>query len=408
MHLVQMPEFVFSCYQSKLVPFFWGSKGVGKSDGVVQSARYIAEKIGDKNFGLIDLRLGTQEVGDLIGIPRVKEVTLPNGEKEFRTVYGKPEWWPLEGTNGILFLDEFNRAGTNDVIQAMFQLVLGYKDKNGIRRRKLHTHELPEGWSIVCAGNPDTADYVVQSIDTAMLDRFIQVKIDVKKEVSVQWLQKNLKNEEIWKFVKATGNALSKKEKFQIIVEPTPRSYEFLDDLLKFIDEDQFNQFGLEAISGILGEEVGMLCYQHLKETLVRPLTAKEVMNNRNFDKFVEEKVKKYLSKDKNRFELIEVTLTDILGEIEKKEPTEFQAENISNFLQLLPADLRIKFIEKGVLLEKNFVPVILTYMPESKNEQTLEMIEAMGFSKEESLEAVKELENLKAQLEDGVKTKVK
>lgn len=399
MHLIQMPEFIHTCYQARLVPFFWGQKGVGKSDVVWQSAKFIGERIGDTKFGLVDLRLGTQETGDLVGIPRVQKVTLENGVEEFRTVWGKPEWWPIEGTNGIIFLDEFNRAGTNDVIQAMFQFVLGYKKPDGTRGRRLHTHELPSGWSVICAGNPDTADYVVQSIDTAMLDRFIQIKIDVQKKVSVKWMKDNLQNKEIWKFVQATGNSLGKNENFQLSTTPSPRSYEMVDDLLKYMDEKQFNNYGLEAVTGLLGEELGMILYQHLKESLLRPIPAKDVMDCKDFDKFVKETVSKYLSKDTNHFELIEITLTELLGEIEKKALTEEQATNISNFLDLLPPDLHLKFIREGVVHGENFLPIILTHIATEKNGKTLELIESMGYEHQEILNAVNQIDGLMSQV---------
>lgn len=391
MHLKQLPKFVYACYRARRVPFLWGPRGVGKSEGIAQAAIEIGKKIGDKNFGLIDLRLGTQEVGDLIGLPRVREIS----SGVWRTVWSKPEWWPEKGTNGIIFLDEFNRAGTNDVIQAMFQFVLGSKDKDGKIIRHLHTHLLPEGWSIVCAGNPDTSDYSVQSIDTAMLDRFIQVEIAVDKKVSVKWMQQNLKNDEIWKYVQAAKDSLGKIESIQMVVSPSPRSYEFIDDMLTVLDEKDFNNFGFEVLSGIIGPAQGMILYKQLKNSLLKALTAREVLDCKDFEKFKKEIISKYLTKSKVHLELMDITLKDILKEIEESKLNAEQYMNINRFLKLLPADMGMGFFREGVVLQEKLIPLMETLMPEENDEYMMELINAMGFSKETVEETLIDLEKI-------------
>lgn len=408
MHLIQIPRFLEVCYEAKRVPFLWGPKGVGKSDGVAQGARAIGDNLGVP-FGFRDLRLGCMEVGDLIGIPRAREVA-PN---VWRTVYAVPDWFPIVGQldtegnvtpeHGIVFLDEFNRAGTNDVIQAMFQFILGTKNpQTGLVERFLHTHKLPQGWSVVAAGNPDTSDYVVQAIDTSMLDRLIQVVVDVEKKVATTWMRENLKNDEIWKFVQGTRESLGKPEQVKISVTPSPRSYEFVDDMLKAMTEEDFNNFGLEVLIGIVGETVGTLLYKHLQDTLLKPLTAKEIMDCKNFDKLVKERLTLYISKNKNHLELIDITLTDILEIVKKKEPTAVQATNIINFCELLPPDMSLKFMQQGATIEK-FIPIVLDLMPKEKNPFTMNLILSMGYTEE----VIKEnLEKLNKIVEDYEKTK--
>jgi len=417
MHLIQMPRFIEICYEARRVPFVWGPKGVGKSDGVRQAVEALGNKM-NVPFGLVDLRLGCMEVGDLIGIPRTREVS----KGLWRTVYAVPDWFPIPGQldangvlvpeHGLVFLDEFNRAGTNDVIQAMFQFILGEKviytdDKGKVCKRidrYLHTHKLPKGWSVACAGNPDTSDYVVQALDTSMLDRLIQVVVDVEKKVSVHWMQNNLENDEIWKFVKATREALGKPEDCRINVQPSSRSYEFVDDMLKCMSEDDFDNFGLEVLIGIVGETVGTLLYKHLKSTLLKPLTAKEVMNCKDFDKFIKEKITQYISKAKNHLELIDVTLDDILKEVKEKEPTEAQSLNITLFTELIPADMALKFMQEGAAME-NFINVILTLMNQERNAFTLEMIKAMGYEEGVIKENLEKLDKIVKEYEEQMST---
>ena len=73
-----------------VAPLFVGPMGIGKSDIVKQ----VTNELG---LGFIDLRLAQMEPGDLIGIP------YRDGD---RTSWAKPEWFPKEGTKGILHLDE--------------------------------------------------------------------------------------------------------------------------------------------------------------------------------------------------------------------------------------------------------------------------------------------------------------
>ncbi|MBU1173466.1 MAG: AAA family ATPase, partial [Proteobacteria bacterium] len=133
------------------------------------------------NIGLVDIRLGLFEVGDLMGMPRTEDN---------RTVYDKPIWFPEPRTQeglkiacnriratgkkrgwtneeitkemrniqescksaGILLLDELNRA-SRETLQGVFQLVYD---------RRINTHILPKGWWIVVCGNPEGSDYFVE------------------------------------------------------------------------------------------------------------------------------------------------------------------------------------------------------------------------------------------------------
>lgn len=402
MHLIQIPRFLELCYHAKRVPFLWGPKGVGKSDGVAQAAQMIGKNLG-KDFGLVDLRLGCMEVGDLVGIPRAREVDTKSGL--WRTVYCVPDWFPIPGQkdangdvvpeHGIVFLDEFNRAGTNDVIQAMFQFILGTKNsETGEIERYLHTHKLASGWGVVCAGNPDTSDYVVQAIDTSMLDRLIQVVVDVEKKVATSWMRENLKNEELWKFVQATRDSLGKPERVKINVTPSARSYEFIDNMLAVMSEEDFNNFGLEVLTGIVGEAIGTMLYQHLKNSLLKPLTAEEIINCNDFDALVKEKLTKYISKNKNHLELIDITLTDIIEFVKKKEPTSVQSKNVVAFLELLPPDMSLKFMEQGASID-HFIPIVLELMPTTRNDFTLSMITAMGYPEGVIVENLEKLDKI-------------
>ncbi len=214
-----------------------GSMGVGKS--AVPKA--VALELG---ISLIDLRLAQQEPGDLIGLPR------QNGD---RTFWSKPSWWPEPESRGILFLDELNRAPV-DVRQAVFQLVSEWR---------LHTHELPAGWSIVSAINPEGGDYQVETLDIAMLRRFCQVKVEPSVPEWAKWAERSGLHKEIVGFVRANGKLLWRREAIRLEARPTPEGYRLIHELLS----NQAIPKGLEqeVFCGVIGLEAGTALHRHME-----------------------------------------------------------------------------------------------------------------------------------------------
>ena len=140
-----------------------GQMGIGKTQIVEQVARELAEELGNFGsktfdltnpkdvdslndvFGFVDLRLATQEPADLVGFPHLVDKISRVFKKAYKVLsHAQPEWFPEEGTRGIIHLDELNRAPT-DVRQAIFQLV---------KERRLHTHRLPKRLVHRCIHQP--------------------------------------------------------------------------------------------------------------------------------------------------------------------------------------------------------------------------------------------------------------
>jgi len=150
MNILQLKATLPHLLRNKIVPFLWGSQGVGKTQVVSQYCK-------ENGLGVVILHLATQEVGDLIG--------LLDRSGDGTVSHLRPAWFPTEG-EGVVFLDEINRC-PQDVLQAMFGFIL-----NGT----LHTHKLPEGWRIVAAGNYASDRFTVTSTtDAAWLSRFCHI-----------------------------------------------------------------------------------------------------------------------------------------------------------------------------------------------------------------------------------------
>jgi len=137
-------------FRNRVVPFLWGSQGIGKTETLKQ----IAAEMG---VGFTHLHMANLEVGDLVGL-LVK--------RDDGTVYhARPEWFPTSG-KGIIFLDELNRMHP-DVMQAMFSFITS---------GTIHMHKLPPGWMIAAAGNYQDGDFqVTDTSDAAWMSRFCHI-----------------------------------------------------------------------------------------------------------------------------------------------------------------------------------------------------------------------------------------
>lgn len=144
----------------RIVPFFWGTQGVGKTQ--------VVEQFGKENgYNVIVLNTATQDPGDLIGL-------LVKDEKG-GTYHAKPQWFPTEGKH-IIFLDELNRA-PNDVLQCLFPF---------IQKGELHTHKLSPESRIIAAGNYNSDRFTVtDTSDSAWLSRFCHIDFTPTVE---EWL----------------------------------------------------------------------------------------------------------------------------------------------------------------------------------------------------------------------------
>lgn len=154
---------------------------------------------------------------------------------------------------GLYFLDEFNRA-EDDVLQASFELVLD---------RKVGTHALPPGWSTLAAGN-FTDGYSVNPFvtDPALLDRFCHLTISSGATVIEDWASYMIDRHgsSAQKVVEygmqnvkhVYGDTEAKNE---ISIQPTPRSWEMVVEVMKVADEWDYPDYIVQrVIEGLVGD----------------------------------------------------------------------------------------------------------------------------------------------------------
>src|SRR5476649_1729324 len=141
--------------------FIWGEPGLGKSS-------LVKELAADLSIPLQDVRALLLDPVDLRGLPFLG----PDGRSKWPT----PDFLP-QGGSGILFLDELNAAPA--MVQAScYQLVLD---------RKLGEYVLPDGWSIVAAGNRDSDRAVTSRMPTPLRNRFVHLDFEVDIQEWSAW-----------------------------------------------------------------------------------------------------------------------------------------------------------------------------------------------------------------------------
>jgi hypothetical protein len=206
-----------------LSPFIHGATGIGKSQVVQAYAR-------KNSLELKDIRASQLDPVDARGIP------VPNHTEKITQWY-PPDFLPNNAkSKGVIFLDELNRAN-QDTQSALYQLIL---------ERRIGDYILPDGWSIVAAGNREVDGCMVQPMSRALKNRFIHLEMEPHYEDWHNWAHKNGIIEHVIAFMKYRSEALD--EATMAVKDSsgkhmdrirnansfaTPRSWEFLSDLLK-------------------------------------------------------------------------------------------------------------------------------------------------------------------------------
>lgn len=353
-----------------------GQMGIGKTQIVEQVANELAGELGNFDsqtldlsnpediekvrnaFGFVDLRLATQEPADLVGFPTLLDKVSKVFKKAYKVLsHAQPEWFPEEGTRGILFLDELNRAPT-DVRQAIFQVV---------KERRLHTHRLPKGWFIVAAINPDNGQYQVETLDKAMFRRFCVIKVRTNEDIWLRWgvskdqTGKPRVNEKITGFIAQHPDMLVKDEQIELELEHTPDQYKMLGDYMDLDVIPQDPKMFEEVAIGFLGNVAAVSLIKWITEEYKRPVRGLDVLER--FEE-VEGKLLKQSIPEWN------VTLTEMSAEMFANDhPTDDRVGNIVKFLQKAPGEIIATFMSKlptaylKVLISKREVTAITTKM---------------------------------------------
>lgn len=237
--------------KSKVPVMLWGPPGIGKSSIIHQ----IADEL---KMEMVDLRLAQLEPTDLRGVP------MPNRET-MRAEWFLPAFWPHRSTEdgervsvdkdgneitiayksgecpsgpGVIFLDEIEKAPIS-VKNASLQLVLD---------RKIGAYEIPDDWTIVCAGNREEDGCFSTPLGKALENRMIHFDVDANIEDWAAWARNNDILEDIIGFLYFRNDLLYNQTDDHAF--PTPRSWEIGSTLLKSASNTREKKELLQATVG--------------------------------------------------------------------------------------------------------------------------------------------------------------
>ncbi len=211
MNPLQVISSLHTLIQIKQPVFLWGAPGIGKSQIVAQVAN-------EKSCKLIDIRAVLLDPVDLRGLPRINN--------QGQATWCPPSFLPSEDCkdNGIVFLDELNAAPPL-VQAACYQLVLD---------RRIGEYTLPQGWTVIAAGNGEKDRAVTHRMPTALANRMVHITMQTSVEDWLLWAENSNICPEIMAFLRFRPNLLhdfdpqSASKAFA-----SPRSWEFLSNMLK-------------------------------------------------------------------------------------------------------------------------------------------------------------------------------
>lgn len=201
--------------------FLWGPAGIGKSEGIRQLADTLGQKTG-KRVGVRDVRLLLFSPIDLRGVPVADE------KKEF-TLWLKPRIFDMEtGSDvvNILFLDELS-AAPQSVQAAAYQICLD---------RKIGEHTLPDNCIVIAAGNRTTDQSVAYQMPKALCNRLMHFEIRADYESWRAWALVHGISRQVIGYLAFDPSRLSAEPSPSDLAYPTPRSWQYVSDLLTILD----------------------------------------------------------------------------------------------------------------------------------------------------------------------------
>jgi len=278
------------------IPMFVGESGIGKTEGIQQWVN--AQQKLDPDFQFVDLRLAYYEGPDFIGYP----YEYKDDTNTTRMGHALPHFWPTKG-KGLLLLEEPNRG--NSMIQnCLMQLT----DKN---RKVGPTYELPDGWLIAAALNPESANYDVNSMDTALKNRFAEFEVEFNFSDFLAYIEKAKWHEKVLNFVKSgvwlykKPDALGKDGKY--ISPRTLARMEALESAGASDAPEKRNTHYILCLS-ILGKHVGNEYWKSCWDDA--PITATDILKDK--DKALA-KLKAMSGTDKYEGDKIDLTVSSIV-----------------------------------------------------------------------------------------------
>jgi hypothetical protein len=241
-------------------------RGIGKTSAYKQCT----DELG---IGYINLYAAALEGPDFMGLP-------DKDKKHGITIYLAPQFLPtkqaiemeLYPPKGILVLEEINRV-SSDTVSVLYPLLL---------EKKINGHDIAPGWAIGVTMNPDTMNYLVNSLDDAMIDRFISIEVNAEIDDYITYSLKNNPNDEVLAYLNACPDMLlivkKAADSTALSKYPTPRGWTKVQELLNNCNlEDKLMK---ELIAGIVGAQAAVAFYSFRKNKNLKIPSTTSLLEN--------------------------------------------------------------------------------------------------------------------------------
>lgn len=228
MNTQQLATAISTLYALRRPGFIWGPPGIGKTDILSQAGRHLGAQLAKakkikkaEDFRIVDFRMALRDPTDIKGFP------MPDQASKTMKYFRDAEL-PTEGC-GILFMDELNSAMPATQAAGM-QLTL----KNAHGKHQIGDYVLPDGFSIMAAGNRENDRGVVHRMPTPLANRFTHLEAEVDPKAWVHWaLTDGDCSAALIAFIRWKENLLFKFDpKIDSKAFPTPRSWVATDEIL--------------------------------------------------------------------------------------------------------------------------------------------------------------------------------
>ncbi|HOE57636.1 MAG TPA: hypothetical protein PLI20_08620 [Bacillota bacterium] len=299
-------------------------RGVGKTSAYQQCATEL-------EIGYMGLYAAALEGPDFMGLPdkdREAGITRYLAPQFLPTVQAVKEG--LFPPKGILVLEEINRV-PNDTTSVLYPLLL---------ERKINGHSLAQGWKIGVTMNPDTMNYSLNSLDDAMLDRFVSIEITADLEDYIEYSILNHPNDYVLSFLQACPDLLLVVKKAAdstaLSKSPTPRGWTKVQELMNNCNISE--RLMKQLIAGIVGPEAAASFYGFMKDRSFKIPSADKILNN-----FEEVRT--------DVMDVLETDRLDVVSLVIKKLVLAFRTEkvhidNMNAFVNCLPEELGVFFFK--------------------------------------------------------------
>jgi hypothetical protein len=322
---------------------FSGDAGLGKSSIIQQWCN-------KHNLPFIDLRGAYLEAPDVIGFP---EVTLKDGRQV--TTHNLPEFWPTKGA-GVLLIEEPNRA-TTAVLNTFMQLLTD---------KKIHMYTFPQNWMIVGAINPENEHYDVNTMDTALKNRFVIFDVEYDKHSFISYMKDRQWDKFIIHFIESNAWTYIKPE--HIANTPgtkfiSPRTWEQVNTALS---SEVHKELQYDVFISILGKNIGKLFFSWLNDE--KPVLYVDLKDNPN-DAL--RRLKEFSNPENYKNSQISITISDII------ENVEITDELLASIILVLPADQgpvlikELEYVRKDMQLLNRLCkdyPAVKKYLKDTLN----------------------------------------